>query len=51
MVLVFDMFLSLWRQVMVPISKHWISGFIPETGITASNFQAAYDWNSRHTSR
>jgi hypothetical protein len=50
MVLLFDMVFSLLASVTVPVSKQWDSGFIPGTDLNASNFAAAYGWNSGHTS-
>jgi hypothetical protein len=36
---------------MVPVSKQWHFDFIPEIGLIAANFGAAYGSISRHTSR
>jgi hypothetical protein len=51
MVLVFDMVFSLLAVNRQPVSKQRGSGFIPETGYNASNFQAACGGNNRHTGR
>jgi hypothetical protein len=51
MILLFDMVLSLWRQVVVPISKQWIVDLIPAKGINGEKFQAIDGSRGMHTSR
>jgi hypothetical protein len=38
MILVFDMVLSLWALVIVPISKQRVLDFIPENGLGSEEF-------------
>jgi hypothetical protein len=51
MILVFDMVLSLWALVTVPISKQRVLDFIPEDGLDSEKFQAIDGSPYGHTSR
>jgi hypothetical protein len=51
MILVFDMVLSLWALVKVPISKQRVLDFIPEGGLDSEKFQAIDGSPYGHTSR